>query len=37
MSGLHGVINVKGDVKPAYDCDRESCEMADRLTASTKL
>jgi hypothetical protein len=37
MLGPHGVISIRGDVKQAYDCDKESCEMADRLAASTKL
>jgi hypothetical protein len=27
----------QGDVKCAYDCDKESCEMADRLITSVKL
>jgi hypothetical protein len=26
-----------GDVKRAFNCDRESCETADRLTASVEL
>jgi hypothetical protein len=29
--GLNGVISIKGDVKCDYDCNRESCEMADML------
>jgi hypothetical protein len=37
MSGLCGVIFIRGDVRQAYDCDKESCEMADRLAASTEL
>jgi hypothetical protein len=37
MSGLHGVISIRGDIKRAYDYDRESCEGADRLMASAKL
>jgi hypothetical protein len=37
MSGPNGVISIKGDVKHAYDCDRESCKMADMLLASTEL
>jgi hypothetical protein len=37
MPGLHGVISIRGDIKRAYDCDKESCEMANRLTASTEL
>jgi hypothetical protein len=27
MLGLNGVISIKGDVKRAYDYNRESCEM----------
>jgi hypothetical protein len=37
MPGPHGVIPIKGDVKRAFDCDRESYETADRLTASAEL
>jgi hypothetical protein len=37
MPGPRGVISIRGDVKRAYDCDRESCEMADRLTTSAEL
>jgi hypothetical protein len=37
MSGPHGVISIRGDVKCAYDCKRESCEMADRLTVFVEL
>jgi hypothetical protein len=37
MPVLNGVISIKGDVKRAYDCNRESCETADRLTASVEL
>jgi hypothetical protein len=37
MAGLHGVISIRWDVKHAYDCDRESCEIADRLTTSVEL
>jgi hypothetical protein len=32
-----GVINVKGDVKLAYDYDRESCEIVDAVLAATEL
>jgi hypothetical protein len=32
MPGPYGVISIRGDVKWAFDCDRESCEMADRLS-----
>jgi hypothetical protein len=35
--GLRGVISIRGDIKRAYECDKESCEMAGRLTASAKL
>jgi hypothetical protein len=31
MPGPHGVISIRGDVTRAYDCDKESCEIADRL------
>jgi hypothetical protein len=37
MAGPCGVISIRGDVKRAYDCDKVSCEMADRLAASTEL
>jgi hypothetical protein len=37
MSGPNCIISVKGDVKHAYDCDRESCETADGLMASAEL
>jgi hypothetical protein len=37
MSGPCGVISIRGDVKRAFDCDRESCEMADRLTTFVEL
>jgi hypothetical protein len=37
MSGPHGVISIRGDVKRAYNCDKESYEMTDRLTASAEL
>jgi hypothetical protein len=33
----HGVISIRGDIKHAYDCDKESYEMADRLTAFAEL
>jgi hypothetical protein len=35
MPGPHAVTSIRGDIKQAYDCDKESCEMADRLAAST--
>jgi hypothetical protein len=37
MPGPRGVISIRGDVKRAFTCDRESCEIADRLTASVEL
>jgi hypothetical protein len=37
MLGLNGVISIKGDAKQAYDCDRESCKMADALHAFVEL
>jgi hypothetical protein len=37
MSGPCGVIFIRGDVKRAFDCDRESCETVDKLTASIEL
>jgi hypothetical protein len=37
MLGPHGVISIRGDVKHPYDCERESYEMVDRLTASIEL
>jgi hypothetical protein len=37
MVGPRGVISIRGDVKRAFDCDRESCETADRLTTSVEL
>jgi hypothetical protein len=37
MPGLPGVISIRGYVKRACDCDKESYEMADKLMASTEL
>jgi hypothetical protein len=37
MTGPRGIISIRGDVKRAFGCDRESYETADRLTASTEL
>jgi hypothetical protein len=37
MPGPHGVISIRGDVKRAYDCNKESCEMADRLLVSVEI
>jgi hypothetical protein len=33
MLGPNGVILIKGDIKRAYNCDRESCEMTNALVA----
>jgi hypothetical protein len=37
MSGPNGVISIKGEVKQAYNCDRESYETADALLTSIEL
>jgi hypothetical protein len=37
MPWPRGVINTRGDDKCAYDCDGESYEAADRLTAPVEL
>jgi hypothetical protein len=37
LLGSHGVISIRADVKRAYHCDRESCKVVDRLTASVEL
>jgi hypothetical protein len=37
MPSPNGVISVNGDIKQAYDCDKESCEMTDALLASIEL
>jgi hypothetical protein len=37
MPGPHGVISIRGDIKRAFDCDRESCETAGRLLAYVEL
>jgi hypothetical protein len=37
MPGPCGVISIRGDVKRAFNYDRESCETADRLTVSAEL
>jgi hypothetical protein len=37
MPGPCGVISIRGDIKRAFDYDRESCETADRLTTSVEL
>jgi hypothetical protein len=36
MLGLRGVISIRGDIKRAFDCNRESCVIADRLMTSTE-
>jgi hypothetical protein len=37
MSSLNRVISIKGDVKHAYDYDRESCETVDMLLSPAEL
>jgi hypothetical protein len=37
MSGPHGVISIRGDIKHAYNCDKESSEVANVLTAFVEL
>jgi hypothetical protein len=37
MAGTCGVISIRGDIKRAFNYDKESCKTADRLLASTKL
>jgi hypothetical protein len=37
MPGLCDVISIRGDVKQDFDCDKESCEIADRLMLSSEL
>jgi hypothetical protein len=37
MPRLRGIISIRGDVKRAFDCDRESCETSNRLMASVEL
>jgi hypothetical protein len=37
MQGPRGVISIRGDIKQAFDCDRESCETTNRLMASVEL
>jgi hypothetical protein len=37
MPWLCGVISIRGDIKRAFDYDRESCEIADRLMVSAEL
>jgi hypothetical protein len=35
--GPRGIISMRGEVKRAFDYDRESCEMAYRIMASAEL
>jgi hypothetical protein len=37
MPGSHGIISIRGDVKHAFDYDKESCDMTDMLMASVEL
>jgi hypothetical protein len=37
MLGPHGIISIRGGVKWAFDCDSESCKIADRPMASVEL
>ena len=37
VPGPAGVIMLHGDVKKAYKCDRENCDMADVMEASLEL
>jgi hypothetical protein len=37
MLGPRGFISIRGDIKGAFDCKRESCETADILMASAEL
>jgi hypothetical protein len=32
-----GILSIRGEVKRAFDYDRECCETADTLTVSTEL
>jgi hypothetical protein len=36
-SAPHGVISIRGGIKRAYDCDKESCETADRFMTFAEL
>jgi hypothetical protein len=31
-----GIISIRGDIKRAFDCDRESCEIVDSLPTSAE-
>jgi hypothetical protein len=37
MPGPRGVISIRGDIKRAYGCDKEICEVADRLATPAEL
>jgi hypothetical protein len=37
MLGPRDIISIRGDIKRAFNCDRECCETANRLLASAKL
>jgi len=37
MPGPNGFISIKGDLKRAFECDRESCTLADTLIAVQDL
>jgi hypothetical protein len=37
MWGPHGIISIRGDIKLAFDCNRESSETADILLSSAEL
>jgi hypothetical protein len=37
MSGPHGVIFVRGDIRCTYDYDKESCDTVDTFAAFTEL
>jgi hypothetical protein len=37
IPGLCGIISIRGDIKRAFNCDKESCETIDRLLESTEL
>jgi hypothetical protein len=37
MLGPCGVISIRGDIKRAFDYDRESCEIVDKLMAFVEL
>jgi hypothetical protein len=37
MPGPRDIISIRGYVKQAFDCERESCETTDRLKSSVEL